>query len=127
MVEALDGISDAVKAIRELEKAGQLEEALANMERLAEMNPKNPFIEKQLGSLEVRIAERDFQELVAQSKQEEAAEDFALAITSLEAALEIKSSAEQEARLAKLKERYKANRLEILLTDGYRCTDGGTS
>ena len=125
MVEALDGISDAVKAIRELEKAGQLEEALANMERLAKMNPKNPFIEKQLRSLQMRIAERDFRELVAQSEEEEASEEFALAIASLEAALEIKSSAEQAARLAKLKERYKANRLETLLTDGYDALTAG--
>ncbi|NBB77852.1 MAG: hypothetical protein GVY36_00135 [Verrucomicrobia bacterium] len=125
LVEALDGISDAVQAIRELEKAGQLEAALAKLERLAEMNPENPFIEKQLRSLEARIAERDFQELVAQSKQEEASEEFALAIASLEAALEIKSSAEQEARLGELKERYKANRLEILLNDGYDALTAG--
>jgi tetratricopeptide (TPR) repeat protein len=125
MVESLDGISDAVQAIRELEKAGQLEEALAAMERLAELNPDNPFIKKQRQSLEARIAERDFQALVAQSQEEEAAEEFGLAIASLEAALEIKSSAEQEARLEALQERYKAVRLEVLLTDGYSALTAG--
>lgn len=119
MVEALDGISDAVKAIQELEKAGQLEEALAAMDRLAEMNPDNPFIEKQRQSLEDRIAERDFEKLVRQSEDEAGAGELGLAIASLEAALEIMSSAEKEARLAELKERYKATRLKILLTDGY--------
>lgn len=119
MVEALDGISDAVKAIQELEKAGQLEEALAAMDRLAEMKPDNPFIEKQRQSLEDRIAEREFKKLVRQSEDEAASGELGLAIASLESALEIMSSAEQEARLAELKERYKATRLEILLTDGY--------
>lgn len=125
MVEALDGISDAVKAIRELERAGQLEDALMAMERLEEMHPRNPFIEKQLRSLRMRIAERDFEVLVAQSLKEEAAEEFALAIASLEAALEIKSSTEQEARLGELKERYKATRLDRLLTDGYDALSAG--
>lgn len=125
MVEALDGISDAVAAIRELEDAGQLEEALASMDRLAELNPDNPFIEKQRQSLKDRIAERDFRELVAQSEEEEAAEEFSLAIASLEAALEIKDSPEQAARLADLKERYKAARLASLLEDGYAALNAG--
>lgn len=125
MVEALDGISDAVAAIRELEDAGQLEEALEAMDRLAELNPENPFIEKQRQSLKDRIAERDFRELVAQSEEEEAAEEFALAIASLEAALEIKTSPEQEDRLSDLKELYKATRLEILLEDGYAALNAG--
>lgn len=125
MVRALDGISDAVKAIRELEKAGQLEDALAAMDRLAEMNPENPFIEKQRRSLKDRIAERDFQERVAQSEVEEAAGDLALAIASLEAALKIRASSEQASRLSDLKERYKTRRLETLLADGYDALTAG--
>lgn len=125
MVEALDGISDAVKAIRELEKAGQLEEALAAIEGLEEMHPENPFVEKQLRSLKAHIAERDFKALVAQSVEEEAAEEFALAIASLEAALEIRSSTEQDVRLNDLKERDKATRLDSLLTDGYDALTAG--
>ena len=125
MIEALDGISDAVKAIRDLEKAGQLEEALAAVQRLEEMHPENPFVKKQLRSLKARIAERDFQKLVAQSLEEEAAEEFAPAIASLEAALEIRSSTEQETRLDDLKERYKATRLDTLLTDGFDALTAG--
>ncbi|MGZ0706728.1 hypothetical protein ACWPKO_00125 [Coraliomargarita sp. W4R53] len=125
MVTALEGISEEVKAIRALEASGDLEAALAELERLAAENPQNPFIRNQRASLEARILERDYQALIAASVAAEQAADFGAAITSLEAALQLKSTAEQQARLVELKEKYKAARLEILLTDGYDALRAG--
>ncbi len=125
MVTALEGIAEEVKAIRSLEAAGQFDAALAELERLAAEHPQNPFIRKQRTSLEARITERNYQVLLTTSVQAEKAEDFGAAITALEAALQLKSSAEQVARLAQLKEKYKAARLEILLADGYEALQSG--
>jgi len=125
MVTALEGIAEEVKAIRALEASGDLEAALAELERLAAKNPKNPFIRNQRASLEARILERDYQALIAASVEAEQVEDFAVAITSLEAALQLKSTAEQQTRLAELKEKYKATRLEVLLADGYDALRAG--
>jgi tetratricopeptide (TPR) repeat protein len=119
MVTALEGIAEEVKAIRALEARGDLDAALAALERLAAENPQNPFIHNQRASLEARILERDYQALLASSIQAEQAEDFDAAITDLAAALKLKSTAEQEARLVQLKQKYKAARLETLLADGY--------
>ena len=125
MVAALEGIAEEVKAIRALEASGDLEGALAELERLAADDLQNPFIRNQRSSLEARILERDFQALVAGSIQAEQAGDFGAAVASLEAALQIKSSAEQQARLVELKESYKAARLEILLADGFDALKSG--
>lgn len=118
-VAALEGIAAEVKTIRALEAEGKLEAALAELERLAADHPNNAFIDKQRASLQERMKERDYQALLADSIQAEAAEDFGAALAALEAALELKSTAEQQTRLARLKEQYKATRLEILLADGY--------
>lgn len=125
MVTALEGIAEEVKAIRALEASGDLEGALAELERLAAKNPQNPFIRNQRASLEARIVERDYQQLLAESIQAEQAGDFGLAIASLESALKLKSSSEQQARLTQLKDKYKAVRLEVLLTDGYDALRAG--
>lgn len=125
MVTALEGIAEEVKAIRALESAGQLEAALAEVERLAAKHPNNPFLRKQRASTEARILERDYQALLAKSVQAEQSEDFGAAVTALEAALQLKSTAEQQTRLAALKEKYKAARLEILLVDGYEALKAG--
>lgn len=119
MVTALEGIAEEVKAIRALEASGDLEGALAELERLAAQNPQNPFIRNQRASIEARILERDFQALVSASIEAEKTGDFNGAISSLEAALQLKSTPEQQTRLAELKEKYKAARLEILLADGF--------
>ena len=119
MVTALEGIAEEVKVIRALEESGDLAGALAELERLAADNPKNPFIRKKRATLEARILERDFQGLVAASVEAEKTGDFNTAITSLEAALQLKSDPAQQSRLAELKETYKAARLEVLLTDGF--------
>jgi tetratricopeptide (TPR) repeat protein len=125
MVTALDGIAEEVKAIRALEAKGELDAALAALERLAAGHPQNPFIKNQRASLEARILERDYQALLASSIQAEQAEDFDAAITDLAAALKLKSTAEQAARLVQLKQKYKAARLETLLSDGYDALSAG--
>ncbi|MDQ8194525.1 tetratricopeptide repeat protein [Coraliomargarita sp. SDUM461004] len=125
MLTALEGIAEEVKAIRALEASGDFEEALAELERLAAENPQNPFIRSQRTSLEARILERDYQALLAASVAAEQAEDFSRAITSLEAALKLKSTAEQQARLANLQNKDKAVRLEVLLADGYDALRAG--
>lgn len=125
MVTALEGIAEEVKAIRALEASGDLEGALAELELLSAENPQNPFIRSQRASLEQRIVKRDFQKLVAASIAAEKAEDFGAAVTALESALNIMPNAEQQARLAQLKEKYKATRLEVLLADGYNALTAG--
>jgi tetratricopeptide (TPR) repeat protein len=125
MVTALEGIAGEVKVIRALEASGDLEGALAEFERLAAEDQQNPFIRNQRASLEARIQERDFQALLAGSVQAEQAGDLGAAVVSLEAALQIKSSTKQQARLVELKEKYKVARLEILLADGYDALKSG--
>lgn len=120
MVDALEGIADAVQAVRALEAEGKLEEALARLEDLAEEHPDNPFIQKQRSSLEKRILERDFKRLIERSMTAEAAGDLAAAIADLEAALDLKTDSEQRTRLEKLKEAQRSARLEILLEDGFQ-------
>ena len=125
MVTALEGIAEEVKVIRALEASGDLEGALAEFERLAAEDQQNPFIRNQRASLEARILERDFQALVAESVQAEQAGNLGAAVVSLEAALQIKTTPEQQARLVELKEKYKAARLEILFADGYDALKSG--
>ena len=92
MVGALEGIAEEVKVIRALEASGDLEGALAALERLATEDQHNPFIRNQRVSLETRIIERDFQALVDGSVQAEQAGDLGEAVVSLEGALQMKSS-----------------------------------
>jgi tetratricopeptide (TPR) repeat protein len=125
MVAALEGIADAVKEIQALEAKGQLEEAMVALEQLAAEHPNNSFIKSQRASLEARIIERDFNSLVASSVKAEAAADLSTAIADLEAALDLKTDKEQQARLAKLEGKYKATRLEMLLEDGFQALKGG--
>lgn len=125
MVAALEGIEDAIEAIQVLEAGGQFEEALAAIDQLAEEYPDNPFIKNQRAFLEARIIERDFNSLVASSVEAEEAGDFTAAIADLEAALKLKKNSDQQARLAKLEEEYKAARLEMLLADGFQALKSG--
>lgn len=125
MVAALQGIADAVREIQALEAEGQLEAAMAALEQLAVEHPDNPFIKNQRTSLEARMLKRDFNAHVASSVQAEAAGDLAAAIADLEAALKLKADKEQQARLTKLKEKYQAARIEILLEDGFQALKGG--
>lgn len=120
MVDALEGIADAVEAVRVLEAEGKLDEALASIEALAAQHPDNAFIKKQRNSLEKRLLERNFTRLIERSMVAEAAGDLAAAITHLEAALELKADTEQRTRLEKLKSAQLAARLEILLENGFQ-------
>lgn len=119
-VAALEEIADAVKAVRALEAEGKLEEALAGLDRLEEDHPNNPFIKNQRSSLEKRILQRDFNQLIESSKVAEASGGLAAAIADIEAALELKPDAAQQERLAELQKKYKAARLETLLADGFQ-------
>lgn len=125
MVAALEGIADAVKAIRALENEGKFEEALAGLDRLAAEHPDNPFIENLRRSLEKRILARDFNKLIESSKVAEAAGDLSAAIADIEAALELKEDTAQQERLAGLQKKYKAARLETLLADGFQALKAG--
>ncbi|MFT5836911.1 MAG: tetratricopeptide (TPR) repeat protein [Candidatus Azotimanducaceae bacterium] len=125
MVTALEGIAEEVKIIRALEASGDFEGALAELERLAAKNPQNPFIRNQRASLEARILELNFQALVAASAEAEQAGEYSAAIASLEAALQLKSTVEQQTRLTELQQKYKAARLERLLTDGFDALKSG--
>jgi len=125
MVAALEGIADAVKAIRALEAEGKLEEALAALDRLAAEHPDNPFIKNQRSSLEKRLLQRDFNKLIESSKVAEAAGDLPAAIADIEAALKLKQDAAQQERLAALQKQYKAARLETLLADGFQALKDG--
>lgn len=124
-VESLEGIIDEVKAIMELEAAGDLEAALSGLKTLAETHPENAFIEQQIASLEESLAEREFKSLVDDSLVDEAAGNIDAAISKLEAALKIRNDPEQAARLSKLKEQAKAARLEILLANGFSALKAG--
>lgn len=125
MVASLEGIADAVKAIRTLEAEGKLEEALAALDKLAAKHPDNAFIRNQRASIEKRILQRDFDALIARSVAAEQKGNLEVAIADIEAALKLKTDAAQQARLAELQEKYKAARLEMLLADGFQALKDG--
>jgi len=120
MVSAFEGIAEEVKAIRSLEEAGELKAALAKLESLAAVHPKNPFLKEQGRLLQKRILQGDFDALVASSIAAEKADNLSIAIADLESALKLMPDPAQEARLVKLQEKYKAVRLEELLVDGFQ-------
>lgn len=124
MVAALRGIEGAVRDIRALEEAGELEAALSALDELMAEHPENPFLENQRASLEQRLREAAFADFVQRSKVAEAAGDYATAIRTLESALELMADPEQAERLKALEARYKAVRLEQLLADGFEALEG---
>jgi len=119
MVHALEGIADQVQAIQALEDAGEFEAALKQLELLAANDPNNPFLNNQREAILARIQERDYQALLQESIAAEANDDFPLAIETLEAALALKSTGEQEQRLLALKEKQAEARMEQLLASGF--------
>jgi len=125
MVQALEGIADEVKEIKALEVAEQYEAALKELDALSAENPNNPFIRNQRKAIEAKILERDYAGLLAQAAAAEASADYPAAIKALEAAIALKPTAEQEARLAELKANYTAIRLEELLATGYDALKAG--
>jgi len=124
-IEALEGIEDEVREVRELEEAGKLEAALARLEALARTHPGNAFITGQIETIQAKIRDRDFKAAVARADAAEAEGDLAAAIAGLEDALKLKESTDVSERLAALKERYKATRLEALLSDGFEALKAG--
>lgn len=126
MVQALEGIATEVKAIKALEDAGQYEDALKQLDALSAENPNNPFIRNQRKAIEGEILERDYAALLAEATAAEAAREYPKAIKALEAAIALKPTAEQEQRLADLRVKYKAIRLEELLATGYDALKAGS-
>jgi len=124
-IEALEGIEDEVREVRELEDAGKLEAALARLEALARTHPGNAFITGQIETIQAKIRDRDFKAAVARADAAEAEGDLAAAIKALEDALNLKESTDVSERLSALEERYKATRLEILLSDGFDALKAG--
>ena len=119
MVKALDGIASEVKALERLEEDGELDKALAMAEELLVANPGNAFLENKQAGLQEQVILRDFDALVAEAGKAEGEGDYEAAIKALESALTLKPDAQQATRLASLKEKYKAARLETLLSTGF--------
>ncbi|MGJ8652195.1 MAG: hypothetical protein ACSHX8_02875 [Opitutaceae bacterium] len=127
MVQALEGIADEVKAIKALEDAGEFEAALKQLDQLAADQPNNPFLRNQRKAIEAKILERDYQALLIEVSAAEAAEDYPRAIMALEKAIALKSTPKQVQRLAELEAKYKAIRLEELLSAGYSALKAGSN
>lgn len=124
-VQALEGIADEVKAVRELEAEGLLDEALAQIEALSAQHPQNAFIQKQRASIQERILDREIAELVQAADTAEAAGDFEAAVQAIESALALRADAPLQQRLVALKAKAKAARLETLLATGYDALKSG--
>jgi len=125
IVQALEGISEEVKAIKALEDAEQYEAALQQIDALLAERPSNPFLQNQRKSIEAKIVERDHKSLLAQAAAAQAAEDYPIAIKALEDALALKETAEHKQHLLTLKAKYKAIRLAILLESGFDAMKAG--
>lgn len=125
MVQALEGIANEVQALEALETDGKLEEALAMVDQLIAANPDNVFLRNKRTDLQQQIVDRDFKAYIARAGVAEGEGNYQAAIDALEAALKLKSDAEQSARLADLKEKYKAARLEALLRTGFNALKAG--
>ena len=125
MTVALDGIVSEISSILELEKEGEIDQALVALDALAETNPDNRFIEKLREEMLGRRLEQNFAELIGASLGLEASGDFAGAIAAVEEALSLKDDQEQQGRLAGLKTKAKAVRLEELLAGGFVALQNG--
>ena len=118
-VQALEGIADQIKAVRDFESAGRLDEALAQIEILAAEHPQNTFVLNQRMSIQARIIDRDIGELVSRADAAEAKGDFQAAVDAVEAALALRAEPQLQQRLEGLEAKAKAARLEQLLETGY--------
>jgi len=125
MVQALEGIADEIREIQKLENAGEYADALARLDLLAGSNPENRFIEKLREAMQEGRREQRFAELVEGSVRLKESGDLAGAIAAVEEALGLLGDPEQEVRLAELKERAKAIRLEELLAGGFAGLENG--
>jgi tetratricopeptide (TPR) repeat protein len=115
----LRGITEEVAAIRELEQSGDLEAALEMVNALLEARPENRFLLGKQAALEAQLRDQEFQRLVAESVDFEAADDLESAIASLKSALDLKADPAQSERLARLESVFQARQLERLLADGF--------
>jgi tetratricopeptide (TPR) repeat protein len=126
MVSSLEGIATEVQAIKALEAAGELDEAMAQLDALLAKHPNNPFLLNERKIIEAQIQERAFKAALELATQAEAEGDLLAAVTALEAAIAIRPSPELNERLTALKEQAKAARLEQLLEEGYNALKAGS-
>ncbi|WP_269525495.1 tetratricopeptide repeat protein [Coraliomargarita parva] len=124
-VAAIEGIAEEVQAVQALAEAGKLEEAVAALDALAQAHPNNPFVASQRKILNGKIQERDLKAALVKVDAAEAAGDWAAAVQAMEAALAIRTTPELQERMASLKAKYKAARLEALLASGYEALKTG--
>ena len=124
-VADLAGIADAVPAVEALEQAGDLDQALVEWQRLATAHPDNSFLLERIAQVRAEILNRDYQALLKQVAAAEAAGQYQVAITALEAALDLKHSPEQVLRLESLRKLLQAAQLEHLLATGYAALQAG--
>lgn len=126
MVSSLEGIATEVEALKVLQAAGELDEAMVQLDALLVKHPNNPFLLNERKVINAQIQEREFKAALELATKAEAEGDLLAAITALEAAIAIRPSPELNERLAGLKEKSKAARLEVLLETGYNALKAGS-
>lgn len=126
MTTALDGIATSVQAIKALQAQGELDEALVQLDVLIAKYPNNPFLLNERKVIEAQVQELQLQSALARATQAENDGDLSTAVIAIEAAIAIRPSPELSERLAILKERGKAARLEQLLEEAYNALKAGS-
>jgi len=126
MVSSLEGISTEVQALKALQDAGNLDEAMIQLEALLVKHPNNPFLLNERTVIHALLRERAFKAALSLATQAEAEGDLLAAVVALEAAIAIRPSPELNERLTELKVKAKAARLERLLEDGYNALKAGS-
>ncbi|MEM8866967.1 MAG: hypothetical protein AAGC73_01740 [Verrucomicrobiota bacterium] len=125
MLTSLDGITEEMKVVRELEAAGELDEALKRLDALIQTKPVNAFLRTQRELLAEKILQRDLDVLIEQADAFEANGAIDRAIESLQQALALRASPELEQRIEAMKAKQKAANLEVLLEDGFNALKAG--
>ncbi|ADE55523.1 hypothetical protein [Coraliomargarita akajimensis] len=124
-VDSLAGIENEVRELVKIEATEDWEAAIQLVEGMLQTHPGNGFLEEKRAGYQARIDEREFKRLLDKAGEAEGQGNYAAAIEALEAALAVKSDAEQAARLEDLRAKYKAARLEVLLTQGFAALKAG--
>ena len=126
IVSSLEGISTEVQALKALQAAGNLNEAMIQLEALLVKHPNNPFLLNERKVIDTQIRAREFKAALALATKAEAEGDLLAAVTALEVAIAIRPSPELNERLTELKLKAKAARLKVLLEDGYNALKAGS-
>lgn len=126
MVNSLEGIATEVQALKALQTAGEIDEAMAQVAALLVKHPNNPFLLNERKVINAQIQEREFKAALELATKAEAEGDLLAAVAALEAAITVRPSPELTERLTALKEKAKAARLEVLLENGYNALKAGS-